>query len=54
MVMEGSDEVTSTSSLQVVALRWHSFPVTVKDGSTKASLSKIGDKVIGKEEKGKL
>ena len=30
------------------------FPAVVKDNGTKAGLNKIGDKIIGKEEKGKL
>ena len=54
MAMEGSDEVTSMSNLQAAVPQGHSFPTTVKDDGTKADLSKIGDKIIGKEEKGKL
>lgn len=54
MAMEGSDEVTSMSSLQAVAPQGHNFPMTVKDDSAKVDLIKISDKIISKEEKGKL
>lgn len=45
-------EVVSTSSFQVLAQQCYSFPVMVEECGTKADLSKNGDKISEREEKG--